>query len=76
MTCRSELFAGESMFHHARAASEVDLVRLVDILSQTDAIIDVQWPTDNLVSLGAIEIPRPDYLPRLDPACPASSPFD
>jgi leucyl/phenylalanyl-tRNA---protein transferase len=60
------LFAGESMFSAARDASKVALVALVDHLRATEAqLLDVQWATDHLVSLGAIEISRADYLGRL-----------
>lgn len=62
-------FAGESMFHHATDASKVALVRLVDELRRgRAALLDVQWATDHLRSLGAIEIPRADYLRRLEAA--------
>ena len=70
-------FAGESMFYHARDASKVALVRLVEILSQTKgALLDVQWPTDHLVSLGAIEVPRDDYLSMVALASAVASPFN
>lgn len=60
------LFAGESMFHAARDASKVALVALVDILRETGAtLLDVQWTTPHLVSLGAVDVPRADYLARL-----------
>ena len=56
-------FAGESMFHHATDASKVALVELVDWLNDTDArLLDVQWPTPHLTSLGAITVTRDDYL--------------
>mgnify|MGYP001814843471 CR=1 FL=1 len=60
------LFAGEAMFHHATDASKVALVELVDWLRATDAmLLDVQWATPHLESLGVVEISRPDYLRRL-----------
>lgn len=60
------LFAGESMFHRATDASKVALVHLVDWLDETRAsLLDVQWTTPHLVSLGAIDIPRTEYLRRL-----------
>ena len=60
------LFAGESMFHRATDASKVALVHLVEWLRATDAsLLDVQWTTPHLVSLGAVEIPRAEYLQRL-----------
>jgi leucyl/phenylalanyl-tRNA--protein transferase len=59
-------FAGESMFHWQRDASKVALVRLVKILRQGGAeLLDVQWTTDHLCSLGAVDVPRRDYLRRL-----------
>jgi leucyl/phenylalanyl-tRNA---protein transferase len=60
------LFAGESMFHTATDASKVALVALVDHLVHTDAVLlDVQWCTDHLASLGAVEMPREQYLQYL-----------
>lgn len=59
-------FAGEAMFHHARDASKVALVRLVEWLTDTGArLLDVQWPTPHLTSLGAITVNRDEYLLRL-----------
>lgn len=60
------LFAGESMFHRATDASKVALVALVDWLRDTGAsLLDVQWHTEHLASLGVVEIPRHEYLRRL-----------
>jgi len=60
------LFAGESMFHRATDASKVALVHLVQWLRDTGAtLLDVQWTTPHLVSLGAIDIPRTEYLELL-----------
>ncbi|NUR07345.1 MAG: leucyl/phenylalanyl-tRNA--protein transferase [Nocardioidaceae bacterium] len=62
------LFAGESMFHRARDASKVALVALVDLLRDehaADRLVDVQWRTDHLASLGVVEVPRTTYLGRL-----------
>lgn len=62
-------FAGESMFHHAPDASKVALVELVDWLNATEArLLDVQWPTPHLTSLGVITVTRDDYLQRLSAA--------
>jgi leucyl/phenylalanyl-tRNA---protein transferase len=59
-------FAGESMFHHGRDASKVALVGLVDHLNESGAsLLDIQWTTSHLESLGAIDIARGDYLERL-----------
>jgi leucyl/phenylalanyl-tRNA--protein transferase len=65
-------FAGEAMFHHARDASKVALVALVAWLNDTGArLLDVQWPTPHLSSMGAITVSRDDYL-RLLAAAVAS----
>jgi leucyl/phenylalanyl-tRNA--protein transferase len=59
-------FAGEAMFHTATDASKAALVVLVDWLNDTGAeLLDVQWVTDHLASLGAVALPRPEYLDRL-----------
>jgi len=62
------LFAGESMFHRRRDASKVALCGLVDLLRDEHAqqrLVDVQWRTDHLASLGVTEIDRDDYLAGL-----------
>jgi leucyl/phenylalanyl-tRNA--protein transferase len=62
-------FAGESMFHHASDASKVALVALHEWLLATSAqLLDVQWLTPHLSSLGAVAIPRHEYLAELAPA--------
>jgi len=59
-------FAGESMFHRQRDASKVALVALVDLMLETGmTLLDTQWLTDHLASLGAVELPRREYLRRL-----------
>ncbi|HEX8970095.1 leucyl/phenylalanyl-tRNA--protein transferase [Oryzihumus sp.] len=62
------LFAGESMFHHATDASKVALVALAErAFADGDParVIDVQWSTPHLQSLGIREIPREEYVARL-----------
>jgi leucyl/phenylalanyl-tRNA--protein transferase len=59
------LFAGESMFHHARDASKVAMIALVDRLGDGSGLVDVQWSTPHLESLGVVEWPRPQYLAAL-----------
>ncbi|MGH9178558.1 MAG: leucyl/phenylalanyl-tRNA--protein transferase [Acidimicrobiales bacterium] len=55
-------FAGESMFHRGPDASKVALVALVDRLrARGAALLDVQWCTPHLASLGAIEVSRAEY---------------
>ena len=81
------LFAGESMFHRpgiGRDASKVALVALVELLTAGDPIdrlLDVQWLTPHLASLGAVEVSREEYLGLLaaallrpTPRWPAPSP--
>ena len=63
------LFAGESMFHRATDASKVALVALVEHLRTIGAtLLDVQWRTPHLESLGAVEITRTEYGERLHDA--------
>ena len=61
-----KLFAGESMFHTQTDASKAALVALVALLDAAGiTLFDVQWTTPHLTSLGAIDIPRDDYLALL-----------
>ena len=65
------LFAGESMFYRRRDASKVALVALVERLADAGAegrLVDVQWATPHLTSLGAVSVPRAEYLRRLSVA--------
>jgi leucyl/phenylalanyl-tRNA--protein transferase len=62
-------FAGEAMFHTATDASKAALVALVEWLNASGVeLLDVQWVTDHLETLGAVAIARPDYLARLQHA--------
>jgi len=58
-----QLFAGESMFHRATDASKVALGALAEL--QSGGLIDVQWRTPHLASLGVTEVDRRDYLDHL-----------
>ena len=71
-------FAGESMFHLARDASKVALMHLVGVLVDGGAVLlDVQWNTDHLESLGAIDVPRERYVQLVaDAVALPVSPFD
>lgn len=69
------LFAGESMFHLARDASKVALVHLVVVMNQGGSLLDVQWQTPHLESLGAVVIGRDEYLRRLPAALAVPGPF-
>lgn len=60
------LFAGESMFYRSTDASKVALVGLVERMrGRGMTLLDVQWATDHLRSLGAVELARRAYLVRL-----------
>jgi leucyl/phenylalanyl-tRNA---protein transferase len=60
------LFAGESMFYLQRDASKVALMALVELMRRTGmTLLDVQWQTKHLKSLGAIEVGRERYLALL-----------
>ncbi len=70
------LFAGESMFHVARDASKVALVHLVVLMSKAGGgLIDVQWKTPHLESLGAVIIGKQAYLEGLPSLLGMSSAF-
>lgn len=57
------LFAGESMFHRATDASKVALARLVGVLrAGGGSLLDVQWSTPHLASLGVVDVDRATYL--------------
>ena len=63
------------MFHRERDASKVALVGLVTLLradGDPRRLLDVQWRTPHLASLGVMEVPRAEYLIRLRSAlaCP------
>jgi leucyl/phenylalanyl-tRNA--protein transferase len=62
------LFAGESMFHHRTDASKVALVELIELLTESGSegrVLDVQWVTPHLASLGAVAIPARRYVELL-----------
>lgn len=71
------LFAGESMFTRVRDASKAALMGLVDLLTDGHAdhrLLDTQWQTPHLATLGVQAIPRQDYLQRLEAALPLPVP--
>jgi leucyl/phenylalanyl-tRNA--protein transferase len=60
------LFAGESMFTRVTDASKVALVHLMGHLGRRGYVLfDVQYLNPHTESLGAVEIPRREYLARL-----------
>jgi leucyl/phenylalanyl-tRNA--protein transferase len=69
------LFSGESMFHVQRDASKVALLALVTLMREQGlGLLDVQWCTEHLASLGAIAVSRAEYLARVASVltCPAA----
>jgi leucyl/phenylalanyl-tRNA--protein transferase len=66
-------FGGESMFHRRRDASKAALVALVGLLRDDGRngegrLVDVQEVFPYMASMGAVEIPRDEYLNRLERA--------
>jgi leucyl/phenylalanyl-tRNA--protein transferase len=62
-------FFGESMFHRSRDASKVALVHLAARLRHGNyRLLDTQFITDHLASLGGIEMSRRDYHHLLEKA--------
>ncbi len=62
-------FFGESMFSRSRDASKVALVHLVEWMrAQGHMLLDCQFITPHLASLGAIEVSRKTYLAHLGAA--------
>lgn len=73
------LFAAESMFHVRTDASKAAFLGLVGLLVEAGdpdrRLLDVQWLTPHLASLGAIEIDRADYRKGLSIALELPSPW-
>jgi leucyl/phenylalanyl-tRNA--protein transferase len=70
-------FAGESMFYRRSDASKVALAALAAILAPIPgAVIDTQWTTDHLVSLGAFDVTRDDYATLLHDAVELPKPLE
>ena len=62
-------FGGESMFHTRTDASKAATAHLIERLRACGFVLcDAQVPTDHLARLGAVDIPRDDYLARLSAA--------
>ena len=60
------VFCAESMFHRVTDASKVALVHLVEHMKHRRlALLEVQFVTDHLATLGAIQSPQATYLERL-----------
>lgn len=64
------VFFGESMFYRRTDASKAAFVTLVESLRRWQyALIDCQVRTNHLISLGAEEIPRRQFIRLLDKLC-------
>ena len=71
------LFAGESMFHQVSNASKVALVRLIEHLREREfCLFDIQMLTPVTEQMGAVEIPREEYLRRLSEALKRTCAFE
>ena len=65
------------MFHRATDASKVALVRLVEILTEDGVrgrLLDCQWTTPHLISMGAVDVSRETYQTLLAAALPLPAP--
>lgn len=66
------MFYGESMFSRQTDASKIAAAHLARFLESRDfGMVDCQMYTDHLASLGAREIPRSEFMCRLDALCSA-----
>ena len=74
---QGQAFFGESMFSRRTNASKLALIYLVEHLIERGFILlDTQFLTDHLKSLGAIEIPQTEYLEKLNTALQSEARFD
>ncbi len=65
-----KVFFGESMFSHRSDASKVAFVHLVQLLQQWGyELIDCQVTTRHLASLGAVTVPRQQFVQMLRRLC-------
>jgi leucyl/phenylalanyl-tRNA--protein transferase len=70
-------FFGESMFSTRTNASKLALIHLVEhLIARGFVLLDTQFLTDHLKSLGAIEIPQTEYLEKLKSALKSEARFD
>ena len=68
----NKFFAGESMFHTETDASKVALMHLVQLMTLDGMeLLDTQWRTEHLETLGCIAVPREKYLQLLASAVKA-----
>ena len=60
------LFGAESMFHRVTDASKIAMVAMMQWAADEGIeLVDIQQLTPHTASMGAIEIPRTEYLQRL-----------
>ena len=73
------LFAAESMYHARTGASKAAFLALLELLRAAGdperRLLDVQWLTPHLASLGAVEVSRAQYRERLAAALELSAAF-
>ena len=63
------VFFGESMFSRESNSSKVAFHYLIQILKINDfKLLDTQFMNDNVLRYGAIEIPKDEYMRRLQEA--------
>ncbi len=65
------------MFHRETDASKVAVVALVELLvrdGESRRLLDVQWRTEHLATLGVVDLPRVEYLRRLRSALSCEPP--
>ncbi len=69
-------FGGESMFHTRTDASKAAVGYLIERLRAGGfTLLDAQMPTPHLARLGAVNIPRSEYLARLRAALEVKASF-
>jgi leucyl/phenylalanyl-tRNA--protein transferase len=61
------IFCGESMFSLERDASKIALVQLALLIKNSvkSGFIDCQIPNNHLLSMGAVTIPRKEFITQL-----------
>lgn len=71
------VFCGESMFSEQTDASKVCLVHLVGRLRAGGyVLLDTQWTTPHLLTFGAMDISRDEYMDRLEQAMEVEAAWD
>ncbi len=63
-----DMFCGESMFSLKPNASKIALVQLALLMQKytKNGLIDCQIPNDHLTSMGSVELPRKEFLSKLE----------